>query len=200
MAMVYWGPNLSDNELRSVIADRRVLFHINVQDQMAATQRAMLPRGKAVDIRDRFNTLPRNADYAGSEFFTDSHLTFHTNAAGYGDFSVIGSTFREAGGPAHAVAIHTVFKHSRSNQMWVEHFISDDVDRDVGSVEGKFHQAAAKLVRAVTRRRAEFGSNGALSAYASDVQANYFPGLGENKRREIHHHIALNHKILRREL
>ena len=43
-------------------------------------------------------------------------------------------------------------------------------------------------------------SNGALSAYASDVQANYFPGLGENKRREIHHHIALNHKILRREL
>jgi hypothetical protein len=93
-----------------------------------------------------------------------------------------------------------VFKQSATGQIWVEHFVSDDVDRDVGSVGEKFQQAASKLVRAAARRRTEFGENGALSAYASDVQANYFPGLGESKRRQIHHHIALSHQALRREL
>jgi hypothetical protein len=78
----------------------------------------------------------------------------------------------------------------------VEHFVSDDVDPDVGSVEEKFHQAAAKLVRAASRRRPEFGQDTALAAYASDAHANHFPGLGENKRREIHHHIAINHDFL----
>ena len=96
------------------------------------------------------------------------------------------------------MAIHGVFTQAETGQVWVEHFVSDDVDPDVGSVEEKFHQAAAKLaVRAVHRRRAEFGENSALEAYAADVRANHFPGLGENKRREIHHHLAINHGILR---
>lgn len=200
VAILYWGPQLTDNELRTLVAERHVRFHISLHDQMAAAQRALLPPGKAVEIRDRFNALPRNADYAGSEYFTDSHLNFQANAVGYGDYSVIGSTFHEGGGPAHAVAIHAIFKQGPTGHIWVEHFISDDVEPEVGSVEGKFHQAAAKLVRAATRRRGEFGQNGALSSYTSDVERNYFPGLGESKRRQIHHHIAVNHHILRGEL
>ncbi len=196
IALLYSRPQLATNEVQGLIAEPRVRFHIALGGQMAAVQRALLPRGKAVEIHDRFNALGRNADYNGSEYFTDSHQNFRGNAIGYGDYSVIGSTYVKGGGPAHAVAIHAVFKQAGTGQLWVEHFVSDDVDPDVGSVEEKFHQAAAKLVRAAGRRRPEFGQNAALSAYAADVHENHFPGLGENKRREIHHHIATNHNIL----
>jgi hypothetical protein len=196
VALLYSGFQVTAEELRGVAAEHRIRFHISVRDQMAANLRAVLPRGKAVDIRDRFNLQPRNADYAGAEFFTDAHLLFRENAVGFGDYSVIGSAFHVGGGPAHAVAIHAVFRQAETGQVWVEHFVSDDVDPDVGSVEEKFHQAAAKLVRAVHRRRAEFGENSALEAHATDVRTNHFPGLGENKRREIHHHLAINHGIL----
>lgn len=196
VALLYSGPQLTAEELRSAAAERHVRFHISLRDQMAANLRALLPRGKAVDIRDRFNALARNSDYAGREYFTDSHQNFREHAIGYGDYSVIGSVYHEGGGPAHAVAIHAVFRQIETGQVWVEHFVSDDIHADVGTVEEKFHQAASKLVRAVGHRRPEFGHDGALAAHASDVHANHYPGLGENKRREIHHHIAINHNIL----
>jgi hypothetical protein len=196
VAILYWAPQLTDDELRDLTGHARIRFHINVHDQMAAAQRSILPPGKAVDIRDRFNALTRNADYEGVEFFTDSHLTFRQNAVGFGDYSVIGSTYRDKGGPAHAVAIHAVYRHPATRQIWVEHFVSDDTEQEVGTVAEKFHQAATKLVRTATRRRSEFGQDAALSAYSSNVRDDYFPGLGENKRREILHHIALNHRLL----
>jgi hypothetical protein len=200
LAMLYRAPELAENELRAVIAERRIIFHINRQDGMDPTQRALIPRGKAVDILDRFNALDRNADYIGKEYFTDSYLDFRRHAVGYGDYTILGPKYSPGGGPAHAVAIHAAFKHHQKGSIWVEHFVSDDVDLDVGSVGEKFHQAAAKLVRAAAARRVEFGTNRALSDYASDVQNNHYPGLGVSKRRQIHHHIALNHKILQGEL
>jgi hypothetical protein len=200
LAILYRGSQLSVTELQTIIAERRVIFHINRHDGLDPTQRALLPRAKAVDILDGFNALLRNADYAGREYFTGSHLNFRANAVGYGDYSIIGPIYRPGGGPAAAVAIHAAFKHRLTGQIWVEHFVSDDVDLEVGNVAEKFHQAAAKLVRAATTRRVEFGTNRALSAYALDVQNNHYPGLGVSKRRQIHHHIALNHNILRGEL
>jgi hypothetical protein len=143
LAVVYRGPQLTDGELRSVIAERRVIFHINRHDGLDPTQRALLPIGKAVDIHHRFNELPRNADYAGREYFTDSHLNFRANAVGYGDYSIIGPIYHPGGGPAAAVAIHAAFKHHATGQVWIEHFVSDDVDLEVGSVGEKFQQAAA---------------------------------------------------------
>jgi hypothetical protein len=192
----YSGPQLSDDEMRALAADGQIRFHINVLDKMPATQLDLLPTKKVVDVRDRFVAQQRNADYSGREFFTDSHLAFQGRAAGYGDFSVIGSNLRPSGGPAHAVAIHAVFREPKTEQLWVEHFVSDDVDPDIGNVESKFHQAALKLVRASTQRKSEFGRNRALFAYAADVENNHFPGLADNKRREIHHHIALSHHLL----
>ncbi|MDA0573256.1 MULTISPECIES: sce7725 family protein [Burkholderia] len=196
VALLYSSPRLSDAEVRALVGQRRIRFHINLHDRMSAVQRGLLPRTKAVDIRDNFNALDRNADYDGSEFFTDRHLTFAENAVGYGDYSIIGATFREGGGQPHAVAIHSTYKQGDTGQLWVEHFVSDDIERNVGTVEEKFQQAATKLVRAVGRRPAEFGDNGALRAQRADVRARHFPGLGENKRRQIHHHIAVNHHSL----
>ena len=100
MVLLYSGSQLTAEDLRGVAAEHRVRFHISVRDQMAANMRAILPRGKAADIRDRFNLQQRNADYGGAEYFTDAHLIFRENAVGFGDYSVIGAAFHVGGGPA----------------------------------------------------------------------------------------------------
>jgi hypothetical protein len=151
----------------------------------------MLPTPKAVDVRDHFNKQTRNADYGAAEFFSDDHLSFEGNAVGFGDYSIVGSHFQAGGGPAHAVAIHGIYKNSETDNIWVEHFVSDDTDAAVGSVESKFLQAAGKLVDQFTERPHEFGNDAALVEFADDVEAEHFPGLGASKRRQIQHHLAL---------
>jgi hypothetical protein len=200
VALLYWNPRLSEGDMARLVREPRIRFNIVLHDQMPATLKALLPRRTRVEARDHFHALPRNAEYAGTEFFSDSHLTFRPDSVGYGDYLTIGSIFRKGGGPAHAVAIHAVYKQQRTNQVWVEHFVSDDIDIEVGTVGEKFLQAARKLVRAVSRRRAEFGNNAALTAFADCVRTNHFPGLGVSKQLQIYHQIALNHQILRGEI
>jgi hypothetical protein len=200
VALLYHGPQLAIGQIQAAAANDQVAFHIVVRDQIPEAFREALPRLRTVDVRDHFNMLERNADYEGNEYFSDGHLRFRGNAAGFGDYSVIGAVYHEGGGPAHAVAIHAVFKHPESNQLWVEHFVSDDVDRDTGSTAEKFHQAARKLVRSASRRRGEFGQNAALNAYREDVEEHHFPGLGVNKQREVQHHMTINHQILSNEI
>jgi hypothetical protein len=200
VALLYWNPRLEVTELRRIAATRRVRFNVVMHEQMPADLRSILSRETLVDIRDRFNAQPRNSDYDGSEFFSDSHRTFRDKAVGYGDFMTIGSEYKKGGGPAHAVAIHATYKQTRSGDIWVEHFVSDDTEFGVGTTAEKFLQAARKLVRAASRRRAEFGNNAALGAYAEYVRTNHFPGLGMNKQLQIHHHIALNHQVLSKEV
>jgi hypothetical protein len=196
IALIYKSPELEDDELGVLADERRIRFHVNRHDGLDPAQRALLPRTKLVSIRNAFNALDRNADYDGREFFTDGHQTFRGHSFGFGDYSITGPIYRPGGGPAHAVAIHGMFQQARTGQVWVEHFVSDDTDRDVGNVAEKFHQAAIKLVRACTARPREFGADEALAAFAADVRNNHFPGLGVSKRRQIQHHIALNHAIL----
>ncbi len=197
VALVYWSPRFSDAEIQSLIAERRIRFHVNLHKKLSTAQRALLPIAKAVDVVDGFNAQLRNADYGEPELLSDAHLTYSATSIGYGDYSVIGAKFSDSGGPAHAVAIHAVYKDAATGIVWVQHFVSDDTDINVGSTAGKYLQAATKLVRAATRRRREFGDNQALRGYAEDVATNNNPGLMTNKRRQIHHHVALNHSILR---
>jgi hypothetical protein len=196
VALLYWNSRLEQVHLRRIAATHHVRFNIVLHQQMPEDLRSSLSRNTLVDIRDRFNARPKNADYSGSEFFSDSHRTFQKTAIGYGDFMTIGSDYKKGGGPAYAVAIHATYKQAHSGDIWVEHFVSDDTELGVGTTAEKFLQAARKLVRAVSRRRAEFGNDAALDAYAEYVRTNYFPGLGVNKQLQTHHHIALNHQIL----
>lgn len=109
---------------------------------------------------------------------------------GFGDYAAIGSAFTPGGAQPAAVAIHAIYKH-KSGDVWIEHFVSDDTDKDVGSTEDKFLQAARKLVKATKVRPKEFGANFALDEYAALVGAHHFPGLGTNKVLQVEHHICL---------
>lgn len=190
VALLYASPSLRGAELKAVGESGQIAYHFVLNQSASALQIAQLPEEKLVDIRDHFNKLPRNADYTGTELFTDRHLV-QKSIGGIGDYTVVGSAFEVGGGKPGAVAIHASFTEPESGCVWVEHFVSDDTDRDVGDAGSKFLQAAEKLVRAVNKRASQFGSNAALDRYKSYVAGNSFPGLGKNKEHQIHHHVRL---------
>lgn len=190
VALAYSSPSLTDADLKSLTAHASIKFHIVLNEKMATAQQKLLPSDKRVDIRDYFNKLDRNSDYDGAELFMDRYKTFSPGWAGFGDYASIGSAFTPGGGQPAAVAIHAVYKH-KSTDIWIEHFVSDDTDKDVGSTEDKFLQAARKLVKAAKARPKEFGTNFALDEFANHVAASHFPGLGTNKVLQLEHHICL---------
>lgn len=195
VALLYLNARLSDAQVQRLAERANIRFHINLHERMSAAHRAMLPHKKVVDVRDDFQRKARNADYAGIEFFTDRHLNYQQGAVGFGDYTILGATFEAGGGPAAAVAIHGTFKE-RGGDVWVEHFVSDDVDLNVGTVGEKFLQAAGKLVARAQQFPRKFGNDQALLDYANDVAAQHNPGLGKSKERQIYHHVALMHQLL----
>lgn len=195
-AIVYASPGLSDAEINALAASPRVRFHIVLNGKMTAAQRSMLPKTKFVDIRDDFNKLDRNADYGAPELFTDRHKTFPSQGVGFGDYTSVGSLFRDGGTTPHAVAVHAIYRNKSTSDFWIEHFVSDDIDKDVGDVASKYLQAVKKLVNAAKKRPAEFGTNFVLDAYAAHVKSSEYPGLGKNKELQIGHHICLMLDVL----
>ena len=193
--LLYWSPSISDADLNALASINDVSYHINLLNQMSTARRALLPQTKAVDIDDHFAKSERNADYGGPEFFSDDHLTYQTDSVGFGDYSIVGAKFVAGGGLPYAIAIHGMYR-VQGNALWLEHFISDDIDKDVGTVEGKYLQAATKLADAVQARPQEFGQDAALDAFATDVQNLTFPGLAGSKRRQIYHHLAIVHGMI----
>ena len=173
-----------------------VLFHIVIQGRITANHLALLSTNKLVHVTDSFNKQQRNADYSGTEHFTDRHKTFAENAVGFGDYTVIGSELQTGGGPPGAVAIHITYLHPANGDLWVEHFVSDEIDRDQGDPGSKFLQAVSKFGAVHPLRGTEFGTNPALGAYIGDLTTSHFPGLAKNKERQILHHIARVHDLL----
>lgn len=195
-AVLYSSSALSDAETDALAKRANVKFHVVLNGKITSAQRALLPHAKAVDIRDEFNKLDRNADYGGPELFTDRHKTFSATGIGFGDYASIGSAFQSGGSTPAAVAIHAVYKHPNTGDIWIEHFVSDDKDKGVGDVASKFVQAAKKLVTAAKKRPDEFGRNFSLAAYEQHVKASYFPGLPKNKELQIAHHMCLMLDVL----
>lgn len=190
LALIYSSPGLSDADIQALAAEPRVKFHVVVNEKITATQLAKLPKAKRVFIRDNFNKLSRNADYGAPELFTDKHKTYTGSGLGFGDFTVVGNVFQDSGSTPAAVASHAVFKHPTTGDVWLQHFVSDDIERDVGDVASKFLQSSRKLVAAAKKRPAEFGWNPGLEAFAGHVKASTYPGLGKNKEHQIVHHIS----------
>jgi hypothetical protein len=196
LAIVYSSPGLTDAEIKVLALEPRIKYHVILNDKVTAEQLAQTPVPKRIFIRDNFNKQARIADYAGPELFSDQHKTFAAKGLGFGDYTVVGSVFQDSGSTPSAVAIHALYKHPATGDLWVEHFVSDQKERDVGDVASKFIQAAKKLTLASKKRAAEFGSNVALDSYASQVKASSYPGLGKNKEQQLVHHLSLTIDVL----
>ncbi len=191
IVLIYSSPSLGASDLRQLADSNQVIFHVVQDGRMSVEQVALLPTDKVIDVRDHFEKLARNADYHGSELFTDRHKAVGRSVRGIGDYTITGRVLELGGGPAAAVAIHASFEHPRTGDIWMEHFVSDDTDQAVGDVASKFLQAASKLVDAVDERPTEFGEDNALDCFRTHVEDQTFPGLAKNKEFQIEHHVMV---------
>lgn len=195
-SVLYNGSALNNADVTLLAKKKEIAYHICLQNKMAESLRKLLPKAKAVDIFDNFNKQVRNSDYSGKEFFTDRPTTYTGSAIGFGDYTITGNLFQSGGGKPAAVAIHAIFKDSKLGDVWIEHFVSDDIDIDVGSAASKYLEAVAKIAKASRNRKSEFGVNRALKEFEEDDKNKYFPGLGKSKERQIYHHIAAMHDVI----
>lgn len=195
-ALVYSSPTLTDGEVSTLVAEPNVAFHIVLNGSISASQYALLPKTKLVEIVDRFKKQKRNSDYGVPELFSKHHHSYKKVGIGFGDYTVIGSKNETGGGKPGAVAIHSTYKNPTAGDIWVHHFVSDDIDIESGTAGSKYLEAVDKLVPITLARRSEFGTNSALVEYAGDQARRHYCGLGKNKERQIVHHVAVVHDIL----
>lgn len=155
-------------------------------------------RQNKVLFEDRFVRRNRNADYPEDEFFSEDHLFFaEEDYDGFGDYSIIGKEYVEAGFAPYAVAIHIVYL-DEDNSLRIKHFISDSND-DTSDVAGKFYEAVTKLYvwyMSGQKRQLTAGLQILLDHY------NYrtFPGLPTLKKLSVMHHLELVGRFLDRRL
>lgn len=196
IALLYRNSGLSHEDNAALTTIDNVAYHVVLQQKISSSHLKILPSQKLVHIIDAFNKQARNADYGSAELFSDSYKNFKERGIGFGDYTIIGEPYQEGGGPPGAVAIHITYRDSKKDEIWIEHFLSDEVEREVGTVESKYLEALEKLTKTHKKRSAEFGLNQAISEYFDDYGSRHFPGLGKNKERQVLHHIARIHDIL----
>lgn len=148
-----------------------------------------IPPAHAVEVESAFVVKPRNADYHGEEWFTASHRQFAVDGrAGYSDFGPLPPTFSEGGGPASAVAVHLTFL-AADGDIWIEHFVSDSVERDDGNATSKLREAVAKVAARVTAEPSKFVPSDGLNLFRDQHRTGNMTSLGQSKRQQIMHHL-----------
>lgn len=200
VALLYNNPALSEIEIQTNATLNQVSFHVVLNDKISAAQLSKIPKNKAIITQDFFNKLDRNADYSGKEFFTDKHKAVGKDFCAIGDYTITGKKLEMGGGKPGAVASHITYKNSNTSDIWIEHFVSDETDRNVSDAETKFLEMARKLVRQVRSLPAEFGWNSSLKAYDDHVKQSTWSGLPKNKEYQIKHHIQLMLDVLNKRL
>lgn len=196
---------VSESDILTVLNNRdfletyRNLFNRNAPKYTLCPDERQIRRavdqGKVL-LEDKFNKKDRNADYADpdDEFFSDDHLYFRDdNYAGFGDYTVVGDEYIEAGFAPYAVAIHIVY-FDNEDMLRIHHFVSDSND-DISDVAGKYHEAVSKLA-AWYNTGQQRQHTMALSTFLNHAETGYYPGLPTAKKLSIMHHLELMGKYL----
>lgn len=171
------------------LAGADVVVFLHARSNPTDYSRAFTP-GFTVEVESRFNVQARNADYAGSEWFTSSHQNFHAaGLLGFSDFGPLPPTFSLTGGQAAAVAIHMSYENG-DGSIWVQHFVSDSVDLGDGDASSKLAEATSKLVAAVAADPTKFVDSPGLKQYLSQDARREPTNLTMNKRQQISHHLS----------
>lgn len=161
--------------------------------------RRTVENGKVL-FEDKFNKQARNADYLDKEdeFFSEDHIYFKDEGYdGFGDYSIIGNEYSEAGFAPYAVAIHIVyFKDDNKGDkiLRVRRFVSDS-NEDISDVAGKFYEAVSKLVIWYRSGQEKQETEG-LKILVSHYDNGTYPGLPTLKKLSVMHHLELVGKFL----
>ncbi len=147
-------------------------------------------RRKKVLFEDKFEKCDRNSDYLKQpdEFFSEDHIFYDEEGyIGFGDYSVIGKDYLEAGFAPYAVAIHILY-FAEDNSLRVHHFVSDSND-DIQNPAKKFYEAVQKL--SIWVRENHIPLTTGLSRFLEHYENQTYPGLGSVKKLSLMHHLEL---------
>lgn len=190
IALIYDNAALSDAEIQILANERAVHYHVILNNSIPSHQCIFLPSLKIIVINDHFRKLSRNADYNGSEFYTNHHQYVGVNYLGFGDYTITGRVLDLGGGQPSAVASHLIYKELSNNSIWMKHFVSSNTQRGGADVATMFLDVADQITNFVPQHIPQFGSNIGLNNYYSSSQRRHSPGLGKNKQYQITHHIS----------
>lgn len=173
--------------------------HVFVGQHSSTLYRKHFKGVPRVLIEDGFKSR-NNKEYPPSEPFSELYLTYgEMGCDAFGDFLIVGSEFRDGGGPAYAIAIHLTFADpDADNAIAIKHYVSIEVDTPKDPA-GKFFQALGKLVQDVERKNTPILRTAAVEEYLQLYRDQHFPGLGYVKKLSMQHHLELMAHLLQQE-
>lgn len=179
-------------------ARTKPLWHLFRSDTCSKTYMSSWHGVPTAAISDDFNRRDRNQDYAQKtdEAFSNAIENAYADGhGGFGDFTTNGDFYSPKGGRPGAVAIHLTYRKSKSDGIWIRHFVSRNVDR-AAQVAPKFMDAAGQLLNFAG---SSFSFSTAVDALRDSHGRGHFPGLPTLKKWSIQHHIELMmHQLSRR--
>ncbi|MDL2274118.1 sce7725 family protein [Oscillospiraceae bacterium OttesenSCG-928-G22] len=206
--------NVAREEMTVIIDNRDCIDTYKTEFANAAPQYTLFPDERQIRrtisqnkviFEDKFKKQERNADYLKNEdeFFSDDHLYFlEEGFVGFGDYSVIGNEYIEAGFAPYAVAFHMVY-FDNDRILRIHHFVSNS-NTDTSDVAGKFREALDKYM--VWQREwmnkcpdmfiDEQPPTAAMMTLNMHWEKGTYPGLPTLKKLSIMHHLELMGKYL----
>jgi hypothetical protein len=149
------------------------------------------PKDKRILLKEGFSKKDSNRMYPDMEIFSDMHILYNEEGAGFGDFLIVGDEYKEIGGPAYTVAIHlTYIDPAEDSVMMIRHFKSDrtETPTDPG---GKYLEALTKLIEFIDSHEHIVYQSSAILEFRKQHEQSYFPGLGYVKRLSLTHHMEM---------
>jgi hypothetical protein len=80
------------------------------------------------------------------------------------------------------------FKQS-DDSFWVQHFISDETDRNVGNAQTKILEAIAHMETQIAATTARFEPSSSIADYARQARTANATSVTNNKKLQIAHHL-----------
>lgn len=187
--------------LAGIIEERapQVNAHVFVGQHSSTLYRKHFRGVTRVLVEDGFISR-NNREYPSTEPFSELYLTYEEMGCdAFGDFLIVGSEFREGGGPAYAIAIHLTYADPTADDaIAIKHYVSVEVDTPKDPA-GKFFQALHKLVEDVNRAGSPILRTTAVEEYLQLYRDRHFPGLGYVKKLSMQHHLELMAHLLNQE-
>ena len=154
-------------------------------------------RKSIVTFEDNFIEQKRNADYLNTEdeFFSQTFRYYREdNFQGFSDYTALPSSYSGEGMLPYALAIHLTYPLNNNNRINIHHFVSDS-NRNQQNIQGKFFEAARKLVSFYSQDIYRTDSINELIRRERDKDRG-FPGLGYLKKLSVKNHLELIHYLL----
>ena len=192
------GTDTDKDNIRTLVNHQRVTTIVcSFSQSLRSAKSDLLALGKnIVTFEDCFNEQKRNADYLNmeDEFFSQTFRYYsEDHFQGFSDYTALPSIYSGEGMLPYALAIHLTYPFN-NNRINIHHFVSDS-NRDQTNIQGKFFEAARKLVAFYSQDIFRTDSINELIRRESDKEKG-FPGLGYLKKLSVKNHLELIHYLL----